>query len=60
MYLHLPRGDVTAAATLRAAAAIVEAAATRSGHAHWQRIAADLRGLADELAPEPTETEKEE
>ena len=44
---------MTAAATLRVAAAIVEAAATRSGHAHWQRIADDLRGLADELAPTP-------
>lgn len=41
------------AATLRAAAAIVEAAAAREGHAHWQRIATDLRGLADDITPDP-------
>lgn len=51
---------MTATATLRAAAAIIESAGAREGHAHWQVIAADLRGLADEMAPEPTETEKED
>ena len=45
-------------ATLRAAAAIIEAAAARGGHAHWGRIAETLHDLADEMAPEPT-TEEE-
>ena len=45
-------------ATLRAAAAIVDAAAVRGGHAHWTRIAEALHDLADEMAPEPT-TEQE-
>lgn len=42
------------AATLRAAAAIVEAAAIRGGHAHWTRIADALLDLADQMTPEPT------
>lgn len=44
-------------ATLRAAAAIVDAAAVRGGHAHWTRIAEALHALADEMAPEPTTEE---
>lgn len=44
-------------ATLRAAAAVVEAAAIRHGHAHWLPIAAALGDLADEMTPEPTEGE---
>ncbi|WP_346007435.1 hypothetical protein [Janibacter terrae] len=47
---------MTRSATLRAAASIVEAAAAREGHPHWQRIAVDLHEIADELAP-PTEEE---
>lgn len=46
-------------ATLRAAAAIVEAAAIRGGHAHWTRIADALLALADEMTPEPTQEEVE-
>lgn len=46
-------------ATLRAAAAVVDAAAERTGRTHWHRIAAaDLDALADELTPKPT-TEEE-
>lgn len=41
-------------ATLRAAAAISAAAAERTGRQWWQRIAADLGALVDELTPEPT------
>lgn len=39
-------------ATLRAAAAIITAAADRTGRDWWQRIADDLNALADDLAPE--------
>lgn len=46
-------------ATLRAAAAIVEAAAIRGGHAHWTRIGDALLALADEMTPEPTQEETE-
>lgn len=49
---------MTTPATLRAAAAIVEAAAAREGHAHWQRLAEELHALADEMTaerPEPPE-----
>lgn len=51
---------MTTSATLRAAAAIVEAAAARQGHAHWTRIAGDLHTLADEMTPDETETEEED
>ncbi|WP_156466162.1 hypothetical protein [Janibacter sp. Soil728] len=48
-------------ATLRAAAAIIEAAAARGGHAHWTRIAEALHALADEMAhPEDTHKETKE
>lgn len=46
-------------ATLRAAAAIITAAAERTGRQWWHRIATDLDALADEMTPEPT-TEEEE
>lgn len=46
------------AATLRAAAAIVEAAATRGGHQHWTRIAEALHDLADQMTPEPTDEQE--
>lgn len=45
-------------ATLRAAAAIVDAAAGRGGHAHWTRIAEALHALADEMTPEPTQEQE--
>ena len=41
-------------ATLRAAAAVVEAAAIRHGRTHWLRIADELHALADQMTPEPT------
>lgn len=43
------------AATLRAAAAVVEAAATRGGHPHLQRIADELHTEADQRREETTE-----
>lgn len=51
---------MTVAATLRAAAAIVESAAARTGRAHWQRIATDLHGIADEMAPDDPPQPREE
>lgn len=47
------------AATLRAAAAIVTAAAERTGREWWQRIAADLEHLADDMTETDESTEKE-
>lgn len=48
-------------ATLRAAAAIVEAAASRGGHAHWTRIAEALHDLADQMThPEDPDKETKE
>lgn len=37
------------ASTLRAAAAIIDAAAVRGKHSHWTRIADELQALADEM-----------
>lgn len=39
-------------ATLRAAAAVIEAAAHRAGHPHWLRMADELHRLADEMTDE--------
>lgn len=39
------------ASTLRAAAAIIDAAAVRGKHSHWTRIADELQALADEMTP---------
>lgn len=46
---------MSAPATLRAAAAIVQAAADRAGHEHWHRIADNLNKLADEMTPDQPE-----
>lgn len=46
-------------ATLRAAAAVIEAAAIRSGHPHWQRIADELHTEADQRHRDET-TEHDE
>lgn len=45
-------------ATLRAAAAIVAAAADRTGRQWWARIAHDLDALADDMRPETTDEQE--
>lgn len=44
-------------ATLRDAAAIITAAADRTGRDWWQRIADDLNALADDMSPGPNPEE---